>query len=436
MSEQKSAKSPLWLKRLGSRIRQVRRIRGLTQTDIAKPNLTKSFISLLESGRTYPSVGTLVALASRLQTSLALLLLETSQLPREAVLDLLTLARAATESRTGQPDRLLAAAEVLAAEADDLKVELMLTRGDIAILQGRDRDAERAFNDALAHSRRQHVRAYEPRALARLAQLTLKRGDENGAKQRLEEALVQFRATRTLRSAEGCDALLSFAQMLSRHGRKARALRTLEEVAQVAQRHGLPLTLGRAQVAAAQLHHDAGRTQQANTALHAAKEALAEADASAELAEGLRTLGRLMLETGSAHEAQDVLERALQVQEPFGDERSRAATLDDLARVLLRLGRTGDAQRHAKTAFDLAQTHKDLPLQGRSLMTQAQIARAQHRWKQAVDQFKDAVEIFKRARQQRELTEAARELGMLLKERGEHAAAADYLAMALTTEKK
>src|SRR5574341_1177989 len=98
MPEQSSAKSPLWLKRLGSRIRQARRIRGFTQTDIAKPNLTKSFISLLESGRTYPSVSTLVTLASRLQTSLALLLLEAPQLPRETVLNMLELARASAPS--------------------------------------------------------------------------------------------------------------------------------------------------------------------------------------------------------------------------------------------------------------------------------------------------------------------------------------------------
>src|SRR3990172_4806041 len=120
MTEQKPPKSPPWLKRLGSRIRQVRRIRGLTQTDVAKPNLTKSFISLLESGRTYPSVGTLVALADRLQTSIALLLLETSELPRETALTLLALARATGEASPADAERLLAAADVLAENVDDL----------------------------------------------------------------------------------------------------------------------------------------------------------------------------------------------------------------------------------------------------------------------------------------------------------------------------
>jgi tetratricopeptide (TPR) repeat protein len=70
----------------------------------------------------------------------------------------------------------------------------------------------------------------------------------------------------------------------------------------------------------------------------------------------------------------------------------------------------------------------------RSLVTLAQVARAQRRWKQAIDQFKEAVEGFRRAKLPIELGEAARELGMLLKERGEHAQAADYLAMAISIE--
>src|SRR5712692_4580881 len=129
MPEQRSAKSPVWLKRLGGRIRQARRTRGFTQTDIARPNLTKSFISLLESGRTYPSVSTLVTLASRLQTSLALLLLETPQLPRETVLTLLELARVNAPSHGATTDKLLTAVEALSEDVEDLRGELLLTRG-------------------------------------------------------------------------------------------------------------------------------------------------------------------------------------------------------------------------------------------------------------------------------------------------------------------
>src|SRR5438552_1514945 len=266
MPEQRTAKSPVWLKRLGGRIRQARRIRGFTQTDIARPNLTKSFISLLESGRTYPSVSTLVTLASRLQSSLALLLLETPQLPRETALNLLELARASAPANAAKTDRLLATVEALSEDANDLRAELLLTRGDIAVVQGRPRDAERAFSDALAWSRKNELRPFEPRALSRMAHLAFARHEEDAGRERLENALAQFRSTRTLRSAEGCKALLTYGELMSRQSRTARAQRILLEVAQAAQRQDLTLILGRAQLGLARIHLAAGRGPAAGAA--------------------------------------------------------------------------------------------------------------------------------------------------------------------------
>src|SRR3989475_8922051 len=253
MPEQRTAKSPVWLRRLGGHIRQARRIRGFTQTDIARPNLTKSFISLLESGRTYPSVSTLVTLASRLQSSLALLL-ETPQLPRETALNLLELARASAPANAAKTDRLLATVEALSEDANDLRAELRLTRGDIAVVQGRPRDAERAFSDALAWSRKNELRPFEPRALSRMAHLAFAHHEEDAGRERLENALAQFRSTRTLRSAEGCKALLTYGELMSRQSRTARAQRILLEVAQAAQRQDLTLILGRPQLGLARIH--------------------------------------------------------------------------------------------------------------------------------------------------------------------------------------
>ena len=60
---------------------------------------------------------------------------------------------------------------------------------------------------------------------------------------------------------------------------------------------------------------------------------------------------------------------------------------------------------------------------------------SQRRWRQAIDQLKEAVELFKKGKQTAEVAATARELGMLLKDRAEHAEAADYLAMAIATER-
>jgi len=343
MTEPKTPKSPPWLKRLGNRIRQVRRIRGFTQTDVARPSLTKSFISLLESGRTYPSVGTLVALADRLQTSLALLLLETPELPRETTLTLLTLARAIAESAPAEAERLLAAGEVLSANADDLHADLMLTRGDITLAQGKVREAERQYEETLAWARKRKLAAYEPRALSRLAYVARQRGDDAAARQQLEAALEAFRTTRTLRSVEGCEAMLAYGEMLSGQGRAARAARVLEEVAQVARRQDLPLILGKAQIGIARVRLGAGQTAQAREALHAARAALENAPDAPENAQVLRAAGVLLFQTGSPAEAHSILQQALRLQERSGEVRTRAGVLNDLARVLLHQGKAADA---------------------------------------------------------------------------------------------
>lgn len=435
MREQRASKTPPWLKRLGSRIRQARRVRGLTQTDVARPNLTKSFISLLESGRTYPSVGTLVALADRLQTSLALLLLDQPQLPRETTLNLLTLVRAVAGTQPANVDRLLTAVELLSAGADDLRAELLLIRGDIALLHDKLKDAERWFDEALTWSRKHQLRAYEPRALARLASVALHRTDEAAARQRLEDALGLFRATRTLRSVEGCDAMLAYGVILSRQGRTARALRLLQEVAQVAQRQDLPLTLGKAYLGIARTQLEAGRNQQAAEGLRRAKDALEAADPSSEHAGLLRSLGRLLHETGALADAQAALQRALEVQDTIGETRAKATTLDELARVMIRLGKIADGQVRAKAALEIAEQHRDTAQRARVLVTLAQAAKAQRRWKQATDQLREAADIFRKLKLTADLGETARDLGMLLKERGEHAEAADYLAMAIAAER-
>lgn len=53
---------------LGSRVRESRRRRGLTQTELGYP-LSKGYVSALESGLTLPSLGTLWLLSERLGVS-------------------------------------------------------------------------------------------------------------------------------------------------------------------------------------------------------------------------------------------------------------------------------------------------------------------------------------------------------------------------------
>ncbi len=428
---------PPWLKRLGGRIRQARRARGLTQRAAAGPQLTKSFVSLLESGRTYPSVTTLVALTDRLQTSLAMLLLDETQLPREAALSLLALvrAKAAEFSGTTHTDTLLAAVDVLADDADDLCVECLLARGDVAFLHGKGTNAVQWFEEALGQARRRHQRACEPRAVLRLAECALHRNDGSAARTLVVEAITLFRATRTLRSADGYEALILQSRLMIQAGKFSRALRILNKITDTAARHDMLKTQGKAQRWIGLAHAQSGRPDLALEALRQARDAFRNVGENAEFAQVLLHLGKFSRDAGKLDEAQASFEQALRIQERGHIEGERAVILNEVAQLQIRRNQLAEALRTAKKGYALARSPSDHATRGRILVTIAQIARMQRRWKQAAAHLREAVELFRKAKLSKEFADTARELGMLLRERGEHAEASHYLAITLSAER-
>lgn len=426
MEDQRTSLIPPWLQRLGSRIRLARRARGLTQTDAAGPGLTKSFVSLLESGRTYPSVGTLVTMADRLQTSLGQLLLDRPQLTRETALNLVMLARESPPN--GAVDLLLDAAETLAGDSDDLQVELRLTRGDVAASQDRPKDADRWFREALTQAKKRRLQAFEPRARARLATLAFQSGDLNHARTEVEDALAAFRSSRTLRTVDGCSALILLGTILVRNGKPARALRNFEDAARIAERERLGAVLGRAYAGIGQAHGAARHFNRAIDSLQRARDKLQAAGDSEGLTVALHQLGRLQLETGQADHAQETLEHSTQLLKEQNDPSLRVAVLTDLAWAQLRAGRIAQAQSSARSAVAIAAHTHDSGLRGRALRVQGNVARAQRRFKQAVEILKESVATLRRARLPEELTGATQELDALMRDRSAPAGGASEFA--------
>ncbi len=418
MDDQRTSAIPHWLRRLGSRIRLARRARGLTQTDAAGPGLTKSFVSLLESGRTYPSVATLVTIADRLQTSLGQLLLDEPQLIRETALNLLTLARLTAAQGTDEPtEPLLDAAAALAGSSDDLYVELLLARGDIAVMQGRPRDADRWFREALAQAKKRRQRLAEPRTMMRLAGLAYQNGDLGHARTDIEDALAAFRTTRTLRTLDGCDAMILHGSILVRQGKPSRALRVLEDAVRTAEREGLDSALGRAYGGIGQAHAAARHVNRAIDALQRSRDALQATGEGSDLAATLHQLGRMQLEAGHIENAQEALEQGARLLQERSDPGLRADALTDLARAQLRAGRITQAQTTARTALSIAGHTHDPGRRGRALLALAHVARAQRRTKQALELLREATTTLRKARLADELSEAMRELEALTKER-------------------
>lgn len=415
MEDQRTSPIPPWLQRLGSRIRLARRVRGLTQTDAAGPGLTKSFVSLLESGRTYPSVGTLVTMADRLQTSLGQLLLDGEHLARETALNLVTLAREYPPDSAA--DLLLDAAESLAGDHEDLLVELRITRGDVAVSQDRFRDADRWFREALGQAKRRRLHAFEPRAMARLAALAYENGDVNHARTDVEDAISLFRSSRTLRTVDGCNALILLGTILVRQGKPTRALRVFEDAVRIAERERLSVPLGRAYAGIGQAHGAARHFNRAIDSLQRARDKLQAAGDVSGLTVATYQLGRLLLKTGQIDQAQDTLEQGSQLLKEQNEPRLKVEVLTDLAWAQLRGGRVAQAQSTARAAAAIAAHLHDPRLRGRALRVQGNVTRAQRRFKQAADILREAITALRRARLPDELAGATQELDALMKDR-------------------
>jgi len=375
-----------------------------------------------------------VALADRLQTSLALLLLDERQLAREAALTLLALARVSVHERTGRDtDTLLAAIDVLGEEADDLRIEGLLARGDIALLVGKTANAVHWFDEALAQARRRRHRAGEPRALLRLAECALHQNDGQAAREFVDEALALFRATRTLRSMDGYEALILQSRLLIQAGKVGTALRLLNKLTDIATRHDLPQIRGRAQQWAGLAYARSRQPDQALEALREARDAFATIGENAEFAQALVLLGKHCRDVGKLDEAQSSFEHALRIQERAHAGGQQAVTLNEFARLQLRRDQLAAAQTTAKKAYTLASS--DAVSRARILLTMAEISRRQRRWKQAAGHLREAIELFKKAKRPDEVADAAQVLGLLLRENGQHEEAAEYLAIALSAER-
>lgn len=102
--------------RLGDRVRDLRRRQGLSQAQLAKPDLSDSYISLIESGKRMPSPSVIKVLAGRLGCSVDSL---TCGVEEATLTELKT--RFATARRalyTGRPEQALVQLTHLAASAD------------------------------------------------------------------------------------------------------------------------------------------------------------------------------------------------------------------------------------------------------------------------------------------------------------------------------
>lgn len=438
MAKPSSARSrlrqPEWLRQFGRRLKMARTRAGLSQQQLAAPDLSKSFVSLLESARSYPSVETAVALARRTDTSLASLLMDPPDLRRETALNLLHLAWTMDRARRSSDALQLAdSAEILAPDMPaELRVRLLLVRSRVALATGQMDDAARQADEAAALARRQHLDGALGRALTVRGIVDERRGEFQAAAATLEQAIAVMRRSKSIDSEEGVWAFLSLAAVRWRTNQMDGAQAAYQQALEKATAVLLPRLRGRALTG---LGIVAWKQQQLDRAVDCFSQAYAvleEVEDLVEMGRVLNNLGQVRRAQGLYSEALSVLDTALHIREREGDVRGRSATLDEIAQVFLALGRLDEAADASRRAVADAKAAGDQAREAVVQVTLARVLRGQNDQPRATDLLRDAVATLIRLGMTKEAAAASGELGLMLNEIGQSEEAAAYLAKALT----
>jgi len=416
MVEQKKTRStsPAWLLQFGQRLEHARGHVGLTQTDLAGVDLSKSFVSLLETARSYPSVETLLMLAKRSGSSVGALLLEPADLRQDTALSVLALARERVYRRPEWSRRLLDGAEELFSEMPlPARGDVAFVRGLAFAIEGRLKEAEQFAHEARRHADQAKFGPGKARAIALLGHVAFMRRDLAKAVDLLQEAVETVRASGSLRSEFGIRTLLWLGTVSIRTGRVRYGRGLYERARRLATRLQLPVLEGQAVWG---LGHHAwieGDLSKAARFMREARKAFEETEDLVDLAEIVRDLGRVLREQGDLEAARDALEHAVRLADQIGNLRMRSTARDDLARLWFQQGDLDQAEEVARHAAQLARSARDKLHGARVMSTQGLIAANRGDRPRARRLLAQAARVLKRLGAKHAAAEVARDLALL-----------------------
>jgi len=415
---------------IGQRIRQARLERGMTQQQLADPDLSKSLISLIENDRIRPSLKTLGKLAERLGRPVSEFLEPDLATPKDLQV-LMALGEGAlsrrdyrkaeewleaarslaeyrrepavqakaivclAEARIGLDDvdgaeSLLAQAENLPIRDERLRIRILYDKANIALLRAKHREGIAFIHQALAALDKLPAPEHELKI-----RVLLLRGTLYGQLGRMEDALISYH--QALEEAE------------SRRNYTA---------------------LGDAYKGLAMVHRLEGSLDMALEYALRAKECFERIEDLTHLMIASRNLGILLLEKGEPASAKPYLEHSLRLAEDLQQDWSRGLTLTERARHAVANGDLAAARRYAEDALSTVVALNDPAERGRVLLVLAEVERAEGNPQDALRYAQEALGIFQRSDLLPELTQAQGLMGELLLAQGNSQEAAPLLLQA------
>ncbi len=404
---------------IGTRLRELRAERGLTQRELGAPRYTHAYISTIEAGRRNPSRTAIEFFADKLGVD-------------------------PDHLATGRPPDLI------------LRLEMQLQDARVSVSDGRLDEAEQMFAHVAWDARRfglvrLHAQAEEGRALRRE-----RAGDPAGA-------LSQYRRAVELLAEElptaRADAVAGMARCLEALGDGRYAIHLLESLLDEIGRAGLPdpnalarvhaslvdayLDAGlyaRAAESAAELEHLSprltdparvaqmhmnsahlylvqGKIEDAERSLQRAEDAYRQLSLRTELGGTFLARGYVLSRDGRLGEAREQLEQAIRVFDETGNEKDLVRALNELARVE-RVEGNGERARELLQRTIRTVGASDAPIAAWAHRELALTAPHEESG-EAEEHLRIAIDLYARAEQTVDLAVTYRALGDVLDERGD-----------------
>jgi tetratricopeptide (TPR) repeat protein len=346
--------------RVGEKIREARLARGLTQSVLGQPDLSKAAISQIESGRTMPTVRTLELLAERLRSPLSHFLRGTTPLLARRSLRIL-LARGGDQMRQRKFKAALATfsqareiAESYASRFSDQVTLAMLGVGEASLALRELSGAEQALTDARQRARRHRDRLTEARALHALGTVQHRRGQ-------FAEAIELHRAALNLmpkfapRAFRG-EVWVYLGAVLLRAGRLQESWEANTRARVIFERAGLKDRLGGTLMNLGLVRYGQGRFDEAILLYEQALLHLETVEDIGRVARVRNNLGMALLALGRPRDALRHLTTSLAMARRLGDAALECWVLTEVARGHAVAGQTDRAHEYAQLALDRSHT--------------------------------------------------------------------------------
>jgi len=416
--------------RLGERVRAARHDAGLSQAQLAGDELTKGFISQIESGLVRPSIRSLQHIASTLGRPLDYFIADEPLAATKRVTFHRLAAEAAAERLDWGASQGAAEAGLRVAVDPVERSTFLRLLASAALYQGHREEAFDRVTEGLALL----DVAKQPVDVARL---TYVRGLAYGESGQLVASTEAFETVRDIvERYEILDPRLrarvsvALGTVYRRLGRTTKAIASYESALATASRANELKLAAQGFMGIAVSHYDAGDLDAAISSYERALDLFERiSDTSFEL-HVRQSLASIHFQQGHVDQARDLADRTIARADEVGDEHWAAVAQVVRARILLSNGDAADAKKVASRAERTLVKVGDPIQRGHSLRVIAVACEALGETSETDRAFRQAIELFSSIDDRADLTLAASEYSQILRARGSIDEAFEMLELA------